>query len=93
MNYLGSVLYELDQEVITGGPLMTAVQAVGVPIHRHTPSLQRIPGICVGINQKQQLRMQHTCMAMDCWLTALQSQQLEGDAQAEAKAGLTGSKI
>lgn len=67
MHYLSSVLYELDQEVVTGGPLMTTVQAVGVPIHRHSPSLQQIPGNHIGINQKQQLRMS-TYLHGNAWL-------------------------
>lgn len=82
-------MYELDQEVVTGGPLMTTVQAVGVPIHRHSPSLQRIPGNHVGINQKLQLTMSTHLHGNECWVTALQPQQ--GDAQ--AKTALTDSKI
>ncbi len=38
---LCSILDELDEQVVAGGPLMAAVQTVGVTIHCYPPRLQQ----------------------------------------------------
>lgn len=37
--YLGNILQHLDQQAVTVGALVTAVQAVGIPIQSNAPSL------------------------------------------------------
>ena len=38
--YLSNILDEFDQQVVAGGPLVAAVQTIGITIHCHFPRLR-----------------------------------------------------